>query len=147
MKLGMLFVFSFLFPPSPYLISIQSYPFGWESDDDGFRGHVFATADNSTVIVSIKGTSAGVFGGGGPTAKKDRLNDNILFSCCCARIDWTWTTVCGCYRSGWKCHQNCLEKALADETLFYPIGVVRYIFSLSLGSLVDNHPDRIYIIT
>jgi len=103
-----------------------SYPFGWEPDSDGFRGHVFATSDNSTVVVSIKGTSAGIFGGGGPTAKKDRLNDNLLFSCCCARIDWTWTTVCGCHRGGWKCHQNCLEEALIIEGLFYPMGINLY---------------------
>ncbi|KAG6879617.1 hypothetical protein C0992_000645 [Termitomyces sp. T32_za158] len=102
----------------------DSYPFGWEPDADGFRGHVFATPDNKTVILSIKGTSAGVFGGGGPTAKKDKFNDNLLFSCCCARIDWTWTTVCGCYRGGWKCDTECLDKALIEESLFYPIGTV-----------------------
>lgn len=104
---------------------------------------MFATPDNSTVVVSIKGTSAnGVFGGGGPTVKKDKLNDNLLFrygisgftylladtcrnlSCCCARIDWTWTTVCGCYRGGWKCDQQCVEDALIEESLFYPIGTV-----------------------
>ena len=102
----------------------QGYPFGWEPDDDGFRGHVFATPDNSTVVLSIKGTSAAFIGGGGPTAKKDKFNDNLLFSCCCARIDWTWSTVCGCYRNGWKCNQNCLEEALVEESLFYPIGTV-----------------------
>jgi len=116
-----------LLGPSLTLYSYKSYPFGWEPDSDGFRGHVFATPDNSTVIISIKGTSAGVFGGGGPTAKKDKFNDNLLFSCCCARIDWTWTTVCDCYRGGWKCDQTCLEDALASESLFYPIGTVRSI--------------------
>ncbi|KAF8181260.1 alpha/beta-hydrolase [Pholiota molesta] len=103
-----------------------TYPFGWEPDADGFRGHVFATPDNSTIVISIKGTSAGLFGSGGITAKKDKLNDNLLFSCCCARVDWTWTTVCGCYRGGWKCDQNCLEDALATESLFYPIGTNLY---------------------
>ncbi|KAG6334638.1 hypothetical protein ID866_4449 [Astraeus odoratus] len=102
------------------------YPFGWEPDADGFRGHVFATPDNSTIVLSIKGTSASIFGGGGPTAKKDKFNDNLLFSCCCARIDWTWTTVCGCYRGGWKCDQDCLESALIEESLFYPIGTNLY---------------------
>ncbi|KAH7913529.1 Alpha/Beta hydrolase protein [Hygrophoropsis aurantiaca] len=102
------------------------FPVGWEPDADGFRGYIFATPDNSTVILSIKGTSSAIFSGGGPTAKKDKLNDNLLFSCCCARIDWTWTTVCGCYRSGWKCDQNCLESALMEESLFYPIGTNLY---------------------
>ncbi|KJA19504.1 hypothetical protein HYPSUDRAFT_69247 [Hypholoma sublateritium FD-334 SS-4] len=103
-----------------------SYPFGWDPDADGFRGNVFATPDNSTVVVSIKGTSAGMFGSGGVTAKKDKLNDNLLFSCCCAHVDWTWTTVCGCYKSGWKCDQTCLEDALISESLFYPIGTNLY---------------------
>ncbi|KAH9945068.1 alpha/beta-hydrolase [Epithele typhae] len=112
-----------------------SYPFGWEPGDDGFRGHVFATPDNSTIVLSIKGTSAAVIGGGGPTSKKDKLNDNLLFSCCCARVDWTWTTVCGCYRGGWKCDQTCLEGALIEDSLFYPIGTNLY------NNLTYLYPD------
>lgn len=99
---------------------MQSYPVGWEPDADGFRGHVFATPDNSTVVLSIKGaasfhrpsyhtsvtvragTSAPYVGDGGPTIEKDKQNDNLLFSCCCAYIDWTWRTVCGCAKGGWK---------------------------------------------
>jgi lipase ATG15 len=104
--------------------NLQSYPFGWEQDADGFRGHVFATPDNKIVVLSIKGTSAGFLRGGGPTGKKDKFNDNLLFSCCCARIDWTWTTVCDCYRGGWKCDQNCVERALAEDSVFYSIGTV-----------------------
>ena len=92
---------------------------------DGFRGHVFATDDNSTVVVSIKGTSAGVFGGGGPTVRKDKLNDNLLFSCCCARVDWSWSAVCGCYGGGWKCDKDCVQESLAEDSLFYPVGTVR----------------------
>ena len=63
-------------------------------------------------------------GGGGPTSKKDKLNDNLLWSCCCARVDWTWTTVCGCYSGPNKCDRNCLEDALTEESLFYPVGIV-----------------------
>ncbi|OCH86209.1 alpha/beta-hydrolase [Obba rivulosa] len=105
----------------------SSYPFGWEPDADGFRGHVFATPDNATVVVSVKGTSAGwIVGGGGPTARKDKLNDNLLFSCCCARVGPTWSTVCGCYEGGYKCDQGCLENALAEESLFYSTGINLY---------------------
>ncbi|KAF9466596.1 alpha/beta-hydrolase [Collybia nuda] len=113
----------------------STYPFGWEPDADGFRGHVFATPDNKTVVLSIKGTSAGMFGGSGPTGKKDKLNDNLLFSCCCARIDWTWTTVCGCYQGGWKCDQQCVEEALIEDSLFYPIGTNLY------NNLTYMYPD------
>ncbi|KAK7054675.1 hypothetical protein VNI00_003138 [Paramarasmius palmivorus] len=50
-----------------------SFPFGWEDSEDGFRGHVFLSSDNSTVILSIKGTTLQ-----GPTSWKDKLNDNLL---------------------------------------------------------------------
>ena len=104
----------------------QHSPVGWEPDDDGFRGYIFATDDNSTVVLSIKGTSA-QWVDKGPTTERDKLNDNLLFSCCCARINWSWTTVCDCYRGGWKCNQDCLEDALVEESLFYPVGTVCFI--------------------
>ncbi|KDQ50269.1 hypothetical protein JAAARDRAFT_42266 [Jaapia argillacea MUCL 33604] len=104
-----------------------SYPFGWEPDEDGFRGHVFVSTDNSTVVVSIKGTSASwIVGGGGPTTRKDKLNDNLLFSCCCARVGPTWWPVCDCYSGGYKCDLNCLEKSLVEDSLFYPVGINLY---------------------
>ncbi len=34
-----------------------SQSFGWE--EDGLRGHIFADADNSTIVIAIKGTTAG----------------------------------------------------------------------------------------
>lgn len=99
-------------------------PVGWEPDDDGFRGYVFATEDNSTVALTIKGTSVPIIGGG-PTIEKDKLNDNLLFSCCCGRVNSRWTPVCDCFRGDWKCNQECVEDALIDDSLFYPTGVVR----------------------
>ena len=103
---------------------VQGMPVGWEPDDDGFRGYVFATEDNSTVALTIKGTSVPYIGGG-PTIEKDKLNDNLLFSCCCARVSSGWTPVCDCFRGDWKCNQECVEEALIDDSLFYPTGVVR----------------------
>lgn len=32
--------------------------------------------------------------------------------------------MCGCHRGGWKCDQDCLEHALIEDSLFYPIGTV-----------------------
>ncbi|CAK5271096.1 unnamed protein product [Mycena citricolor] len=104
-----------------------SIPFGWEPDADGFRGHIFVSDDNSTVVVSVKGTSAPwIAGGEGPTKKKDKLNDNLLFSCCCARVGPTWYPVCNCYAGGDKCDANCVEEALIDESLFYHVGINLY---------------------
>ncbi|KAF7981075.1 hypothetical protein HWV62_35560 [Athelia sp. TMB] len=105
----------------------SSYPFGWEPDADGFRGHVFVSEDNSTVVISIKGTSAGwLAGGGGPTVKKDQLNDNLLFSCCCARVGPTWSTVCDCYAGGYKCDLTCVQNSLIEDSTFYSVGTNLY---------------------
>lgn len=110
-------------------------------------------------MLSIKGTTLGFFGdSSGPTVKKDKLNDNLLFSCCCAHIDWTWKTVCGCYRGGWKCDRDCVQRALVEDSLFYPIGTVscsparaRYTHYVCLQNLYNNltymYPDsNIWII-
>lgn len=51
---------------------LQSFPFGWEDDQNGFRGHVFKSKDNSTVVLAIKGTTVQ-----GETSKKDKFNDNV----------------------------------------------------------------------
>ncbi|RXW19553.1 hypothetical protein EST38_g6288 [Candolleomyces aberdarensis] len=103
----------------------RSTPHGWLPGEDGMRGHVFVSSDNSTVVIAIKGTSASwPVGDGGPSTAKDKLNDNLLFSCCCARVGPTWSTVCGCYEGGYKCDQQCVQDSLArQEELFYPIGL------------------------
>ncbi|KAH9857151.1 alpha/beta-hydrolase [Lenzites betulinus] len=97
-----------------------SFPFGWEDAADGFRGHVFLSSDNATAVLSIKGTTLQ-----GPTSKKDKFNDNLLFSCCCARVDFTWifNTVCKCHASHWRCDNTCLTDALVQDSLFYNVGV------------------------
>ncbi|KAL0946658.1 hypothetical protein HGRIS_012850 [Hohenbuehelia grisea] len=98
----------------------NSFPFGWEDHANGFRGNVFLSSDNSTVVLSIKGTTVQ-----GPTSKKDKFNDNLLFSCCCARVDFSWVfrTVCNCYAKNWRCDDTCLSDALIQDSLFYSTGV------------------------
>ncbi|RUS32308.1 putative lipase ATG15 [Jimgerdemannia flammicorona] len=93
--------------------------FGWETD--GLRGHIFGDADNTTLVIAIKGTSAGIFGGG-DTAVKDKFNDNLLFSCCCARVGSSWKTVCDCYRGDeYSCDGECVQSSLESEELYYSI--------------------------
>ncbi|WWC68708.1 uncharacterized protein I206_102642 [Kwoniella pini CBS 10737] len=104
----------------------HTVPFGWDDNADGLRGHIFADPKNETVIISMKGTSAGVLGSGGPTAKNDKFNDNLLFSCCCARVDFSWTPVCDCYAGGWRCEQTCLEDALVNESVYATVGTNLY---------------------
>ncbi|KAF8646690.1 hypothetical protein AX16_007103 [Volvariella volvacea WC 439] len=115
----------------------KNHPFGWEPSSDGLRGQIFASPDNSTVVVAIKGTSAPWIVGGedGPTKKKDKLNNNLLFSCCCGRVGPSWTPVCGCYADAvkggagarYRCDRECVERSLVDEeSLFYPVGINLY---------------------
>ena len=119
----------YVFPDSPtYSVLLrldcgpQSFPIGWENPIDGFRGHVFANPSNTTVVLSIKGTTLS-----GPTSKADKLNDNLMFSCCCARVDLTWVlrTVCDCYAKHQQCDNTCLADSLVRDSLFYNIGLVR----------------------
>ncbi|KAK9455270.1 Alpha/Beta hydrolase protein [Dipodascopsis uninucleata] len=91
--------------------------FGWDSN--GLRGHLFADEMNSTVIIAIKGTSAAVFHNEGDTVSSDKVNDNLLFSCCCSRISYFWRTVCECYEKTYTCSQSCLEQELAAEDKYY----------------------------
>ncbi|KAH6894981.1 lipase [Coprinopsis sp. MPI-PUGE-AT-0042] len=95
----------------------MSFPFGWDNPEDGFRGQVFMAADNSTVVLSIKGTTIN-----GPTTRLDKFNDNLLFSCCCAKASWVLKPVCDCSAGRMQCDDRCLHDALVQESLFYSVG-------------------------
>jgi putative lipase involved disintegration of autophagic bodies len=58
-----------IFVADPMASTPQHAPVGQEPDDDGFRGYIFATDDNSTVVSSIKGTSAHGSAAGRPRRK------------------------------------------------------------------------------
>ncbi|KAK6539814.1 putative lipase atg15, variant 2 [Orbilia ellipsospora] len=94
----------------------QSAGFGWEND--GLRGHIFLDEQNSTVIISFKGTSVAVFYGE-ETKTNDKINDNLFFSCCCARVSAFWRTVCNCYTDTYSCSNPCLSDALREENRYY----------------------------
>lgn len=112
--------------------------FGWK--ESGIRGHVFVEniADHGAkrpplIIIAIKGTTATGLGGGngdddgeggktgddGKTVEMDKINDNLLFSCCCARVSSLWSTVCDCYEKAYTCNQNCLERSLRHQDRYY----------------------------
>jgi len=101
-------------------------PFGWNDDPkertaNRVRGYIFVNPELSTLVVSIKGTSAGLFGIGGPTADYDKYNDNMMFSCCCAIVDISWKGICDCH-SGIPntCETKCLrEKSLSYDNSYF----------------------------
>ncbi|KAH0432412.1 hypothetical protein CcaCcLH18_06492 [Colletotrichum camelliae] len=95
----------------------RSADFGWETD--GLRGHIWADATNSTVVIGLKGTSPAVFDGDGTTTN-DKINDNLFFSCCCAQQgQWTWHQVCDCATSTYSCNNTCVVQALKEEHRYY----------------------------
>lgn len=100
--------------------------FGWL--EDGLRGHIFVSNDSKTVIIGIKGTSGAALPGGGSdeTASNDKTNDNLLFSCCCARVGYMWTTVCDCYENTYTCNQDCLESELMRQDRYYQAALDLY---------------------
>jgi lipase ATG15 len=102
----------------------ESQDFGWQGD--GLRGHIFADKNNETIVVSLKGTSPAVFDGDGTTTR-DKLNDNLFFSCCCAQGgQYFWRQVCDCYSSTYTCNQTCLVKALRNENRYYRSAIELY---------------------
>ncbi|KAK5383945.1 hypothetical protein LTR20_008226 [Exophiala xenobiotica] len=96
--------------------------FGWKGD--GLRGHVFTDNKNETVIIAFKGTTID------PREKwrnNDRLNDNLLFSCCCAsqRPDPFWYgPVCNCSTTEtYGCNATCLTQELLQKDRYYPTAI------------------------
>ncbi|KAI9740761.1 MAG: putative lipase atg15 [Claussenomyces sp. TS43310] len=95
----------------------SSTDFGWESD--GIRGHVFADEKNSTIIISMKGTSVAVFDGA-ETTTNDKENDNLFFSCCCGQQGaFTHRKVCDCASGTYTCNNTCVTSALRQENRYY----------------------------
>lgn len=127
--------------------------FGWE--EKGVRGHVFVENVESDknraplVLIAIKGTSAAVIGGGNggddgeggstgddhKTVEMDKFNDNLLFSCCCARVSSLWSTVCDCYEKTYTCNQNCLENSLRHPDRYYKAALEIY------RNVVELYPE------
>lgn len=129
--------------------------FGWS--ESGLRGHIFVESIDENkekrlplIIIAIKGTTAAGLGGGngdddgeggstgddGRTVEMDKFNDNLLFSCCCARVSSLWTTVCDCYEKAYTCNQNCLERSLRDPDRYYKAVLDIY------RDVRENYPDN-----
>ncbi|KAL8694657.1 MAG: hypothetical protein Q9218_000752 [Villophora microphyllina] len=107
--------------------------FGWQND--GLRGHIFADAGNKTIVVALKGTTPAVFDGAGSTTK-DKINDNLFFSCCCAQGGhYLWKQVCDCSTSAFTCNQTCLITALRRENRYYQAATELY------GNVTDLFPN------
>lgn len=95
----------------------SSIPFGWE--DSGIRGHVFSDDTNSTVILSVKGTTVAMFEGNG-TSGRDKDNDNLFGSCCCGQGGpYLWRQVCDCMTGTYSCDQQCVKDELLKPNRYF----------------------------
>ncbi|KAI8799259.1 Alpha/Beta hydrolase protein, partial [Cladochytrium replicatum] len=104
----------------------ESTGFGWESD--GIRGYVFADPSNEIMVITVKGTSPSFIGiGDGPTAPRDKYNDNMMFSCCCAKAGWSWTPVCDCSTANKKCDSTCLARESSYADSYYNMAQTIYV--------------------
>ncbi|KAJ3169995.1 putative lipase atg15 [Geranomyces variabilis] len=115
---------SYLPPNSSVWLDIDNWNmtigFGW--DQDGVRGYVFEDR-RGNLVLSYKGTSTALFGiGGGGTSKRDKYNDNMMFSCCCGKAGVTWRSLCDCCGEEAKtCNQTCLAEAAHYEDSYYDL--------------------------
>ena len=91
--------------------------FGWNGD--GVRGHVWADEKNTTLVIGLKGTTLSIFTAAGQTSPRDKVNDNLLFSCCCARVSYYWSPVCDCFLGANTCNVSCLEAEVQSNTYYY----------------------------
>ncbi|PPJ55640.1 hypothetical protein CBER1_09535 [Cercospora berteroae] len=118
--------------PSNHSMFNHSSSFGWDSD--GLRGHVFLDETNSTMVISLKGTSMALFEGEGST-RKDKLNDNLFASCCCGQGGhYRWKVVCDCMTSVFTCNNTCLTSSLETKDHYYNAGRELY------GNITARYP-------
>ncbi|KAL1976863.1 hypothetical protein VTN31DRAFT_3145 [Thermomyces dupontii] len=101
-----------------------SSSFGWQ--DDGLRGHIYADENNSTVIISIKGTSAALFDGA-ETTTNDKLNDNLYFSCCCGQGgSFLVKQACDCATGTYTGNLTCIVEEMLAENRYYRAAIDLY---------------------
>lgn len=101
-----------------------SASFGWLGD--GLRGHIYADITNSTIIISIKGTSPALFDGA-ETTTNDKLNDNLYFSCCCGQGgSYLWRQVCDCSTAVYTANETCITEELHNKDRYYESAIDLY---------------------
>lgn len=101
-----------------------SASFGWLGD--GLRGHIYADKTNSTIIISLKGTSPALFDGA-ETTTNDKLNDNLYFSCCCGQGgSYLWRQVCDCSTSVYTANETCITEELHNKDRYYESAIDLY---------------------
>ncbi|KAJ3226353.1 putative lipase atg15 [Clydaea vesicula] len=90
--------------------------FGWERD--GIRGYIYVDEDDKVMVITLKGTSPQWI---------DGLQDNKMFSCCCAYVDYSWKTVCNCASAKGMCDSQCLSTNTNFADSYYNLAQTIYV--------------------
>ncbi|KAJ5501168.1 Lipase class 3 [Penicillium expansum] len=107
--------------------------FGWQKD--GLRGHIYSDKTNSTVVISLKGTSPALFDGAGTTTN-DKVNDNLFFSCCCGQGgSYLWRQSCDCQSATFTANLTCIVESMNDENRYYRAAIDLY------SNVTEIYPD------
>ncbi|CAG8054763.1 unnamed protein product [Penicillium nalgiovense] len=107
--------------------------FGWQKD--GLRGHIYSDKTNSTVVISLKGTSPALFDGAGTTTN-DKVNDNLFFSCCCGQGgSYLWRQSCDCQSATFTANLTCIIESMNDENRYYRAAIDLY------SNVTEIYPD------
>ncbi|KAJ5171330.1 Lipase class 3 [Penicillium coprophilum] len=107
--------------------------FGWQKD--GLRGHIYSDKTNSTVVISLKGTSPALFDGAGTTTN-DKVNDNLYFSCCCGQGgSYLWRQSCDCQSATFTANLTCIVESMTDENRYYQAAIDLY------SNVTEIYPD------
>jgi len=110
----------------------QSSDLGWEND--GLRGHVFADETNSTIVISIKGTSSAVFDGA-ETTRNDKINDNLFAGCCGGQGRLLTRKACNCMTSTYTCNEDCIFEEMHKPSRYYQASIDLY------GNITEQYPN------
>jgi putative lipase involved disintegration of autophagic bodies len=116
--------------------------YGWQGN--GLRAHVFQAVNTTTLVVAFKGTSLPFLRGrhdGEPTSINDKLNDNMMFSCCCGRRGIFTKPYCKCQHGRKKCDPKCIRQAVNYRGSYYTAALK--IFE----HIKQHHPNHTIILT
>ncbi|KAJ3056341.1 putative lipase atg15 [Rhizophlyctis rosea] len=129
LTLGRMTFNSYIDPEDKTWIDIPGWDttdrFGWVGK--GIRGYVFTDDESEQMIIVLKGTTLATPVGGGPTAPEDKFNDNMMFSCCCAKAGWSWRPICDCPKSGSECSLSCLIRESNFDHSYYNLAQTIYL--------------------
>ncbi|TPX62793.1 hypothetical protein SpCBS45565_g06930 [Spizellomyces sp. 'palustris'] len=99
----------------------------WKGEGKSLASYVFLDEDEEVLVIVLKGTTLATPVGGGPSSNEDKYNDNIMFSCCCAKAGWGWKPICDCPTGKNECDMKCLIQNSNFDGSYYNLAQTMYL--------------------